>query len=289
MRRVWQPQEWRRLTDAHIERVRPWVQPRLDRRAVGERHPVEDFLWEYYRFRPGQLLQWHPGWREGAADHEGLRGDREYDTVAGISSVRPVLPRRRRDRVLSAIEILRATADRPASFGCFGMHEWAMVYRLEQSQVRHSSVPLRLSPRTIAEVVDDVGLRCSHFDAYRFFTPQAAVRQAPLTRAGQAAAEQSGCVHAGMDLYRYAYEAWPHVGSLIVADCHAFAREARRIDMAASPYDLTGWGVEPIAVEEAAGRRQYAAQQRELSGRAEPLRRRLLAELAALTLWASPG
>ncbi|PRC53559.1 3-methyladenine DNA glycosylase, partial [Mycobacterium sp. ITM-2017-0098] len=39
-------------------------------------------------------------------------------------------------------DLLRATASRPARFNCFGMHEWAMVYRAPS--VRHSRVPLRL-------------------------------------------------------------------------------------------------------------------------------------------------
>ena len=44
--------------------------------------------------------------------------------------------------LLSAVErILRLTAARPGQFGCFGLHEWAMVYR--QDAHRHA-VPLRL-------------------------------------------------------------------------------------------------------------------------------------------------
>jgi hypothetical protein len=38
--------------------------------------------------------------------------------------------------------LLRATAQRPAQFNCFGLHEWAMVYR--SGDVRHDRVPLRL-------------------------------------------------------------------------------------------------------------------------------------------------
>ena len=29
--------------------------------ARGEKHPVVDFLFEYYRFRPSWLKRWHPG------------------------------------------------------------------------------------------------------------------------------------------------------------------------------------------------------------------------------------
>ncbi|PRC62320.1 3-methyladenine DNA glycosylase, partial [Mycobacterium sp. ITM-2017-0098] len=69
-------------------------------------------------------------------------------------------------------DLLRATASRPARFNCFGMHEWAMVYRAPS--VRHSRVPLRLGPAGTDAVVESMPLRCSHFDAYRFFTESAA-------------------------------------------------------------------------------------------------------------------
>ena len=38
-----------------------WVQPHLERRRRGEKHPVHDFLFTYYSQRPAQLRRWHPG------------------------------------------------------------------------------------------------------------------------------------------------------------------------------------------------------------------------------------
>lgn len=49
--------------------------------------------------------------------------------------------------------------------------------------------------------------------------------------------------------------------------------------MQASAYDLTDWGFLPIKVETAAGRAQYAAQQREFAVRAAGLRRQLIEQL----------
>ena len=66
------------------------------------------------------------------------------------------------------------------------------------------------------------------------------------------------------------------VGSELVADCFALARDARELDMAASPYDLTAYDVAPIEVQTAPGCAEYAAAQRTLMQRAQPLRRRLL-------------
>lgn len=99
-------------------------------------------------------------------------------------------------------DLLRATAARPARFNCFGLHEWAMVY--QAPAVRHSRVPLRLDAAQTDAVVESMLLRCSHFDAYRFFTEPAAARNAhALTRHAQVETEQPGCVHAGMDLYKW--------------------------------------------------------------------------------------
>ena len=53
--------EWRERAAAHAERVAPWIQPRLERRRRGQSHPVDDFLFDYYAWRPGQLARWHPG------------------------------------------------------------------------------------------------------------------------------------------------------------------------------------------------------------------------------------
>ncbi len=45
----------------HEARVRPWIEPRLRRMSLQQKHPVDDFLFEYYPNRPAQLLRWHPG------------------------------------------------------------------------------------------------------------------------------------------------------------------------------------------------------------------------------------
>jgi hypothetical protein len=53
-----------------------------------------------------------------------------------------------------------------------GLHEWAMVFR--NPNVRHRYVPFRLSRAETDAVVKSQPLRCSHFDAFRFFSPQTA-------------------------------------------------------------------------------------------------------------------
>jgi len=40
---------WHGRRDAHEQRVRAWTDPHQARTARGEKHPVHDFLFEYYR------------------------------------------------------------------------------------------------------------------------------------------------------------------------------------------------------------------------------------------------
>ena len=147
--------------------------------------------------------------------------------------------------------MLRRTASRPGQFGCFGLHEWAMVYR--QDEHRHP-VPLRLGQAGTDAVVESHELRCTHFDAFRFFTPDAVPRnRSALTREEQPLFEQPGCLHAGMDLYKWAMKLGPLVPGELLLDTFELARDIRRLDMEAAPYDLSDWGVIPVPIETADG------------------------------------
>lgn len=276
-------EDWQARAAAHAERVRPWVADRrLTRRAVGRPHAVWDFLFDYYPYSPAKLATWHPGIGvvlEGppARRYLDLHGYRECPGGVGVDARLTPGQRRRLD---VAITVLDGTTTRPAATGCFALHEWAMTYRLPQDEVRHAYLPLRLAPEEIAEVVDTVGLRCTHIDAFRFFTPDAVPRNEHRpTRASQADDEQPGCLHAAMDLYKYASWFAPLVGSDLVADCFENAARARELDMRASPYDVSVFGLTPIRVETPEGRRGYAALQGELMVATAPLRARLLSRL----------
>jgi hypothetical protein len=146
-----------------------------------------------------------------------------------------------------------------------------MVYRTHE--VRHAQVPLRLGAAGTDDVVESMPLRCSHFDAYRFFTGPAMDRNAErLSRDRQVASEQPACVHANMDLYKWAFKLGPLVNSELVMDCLALAADARELDMRASPYDLRDYGFEPIEIETPAGRAEYVRVQQSIAERAVPLR-----------------
>jgi hypothetical protein len=252
---------------SHRARLAPYVEPHLARRRDGVRHPVHDFLFTYYSFSPAKLLDWQPGWPDSGT---------------------PEILDGRRDLLASTLELLRATAARPPAYGCFGLHEWAMVHRADQT--RHP-LPLRLGAAGTDAVVESHRIACSHFDAFRFFTPSAR----PLNRLrpgrdDRPAYEQPGCLHATMDLYKHAFRLWPLVGSDLVADCFVLAWDVRTVDMRAAPYDLaslplSGPDREPIRIETPAGKQEYAARQRAFAERAAPLRGRLISECERLLGW----
>ncbi len=273
--------EWRVRAAAHRARVEPWITPRLERRRRGQKHPVDDFLFEYYTYRPGQLLTWHPGLGVTLAEADGYADRRGYErSPAGVTAARGGL-HAAAARLDTAIDLLERTASRTAEHACFGRHEWAMVYRTDD--IRHAQWPLRLSPDEIADVVESSPLRCTHFDAFRFYSDAARPRNtAQLTRETQAQWEQPGCLHAGMDLYRWSFTFTPWMPSDLVADCFENARAIRNLDMQVAPYDLAALGIEAVRIETAEGRSEFVRRQREHADRSAQLRTRVLAELHRL-------
>lgn len=185
------------------------------------------------------------------------------------------------ERFVMHRDVLAASAARPAFLGCFGMHEWAMLYSGNGTAVKgHQQLPLRVSQEVIDSVIGTPGqLRCTHFDAYRFFQPAAKPLNAvsPLTRPLQQRYEQPGCIHANMDLFRYAYSLYPFISSELLVASLRLAVEARKVDMRASPYDVSGFEgcEEPICVETPQGRKQYVAEQERIAAMGAPLRSKL--------------
>ncbi|QDO89602.1 3-methyladenine DNA glycosylase [Ornithinimicrobium ciconiae] len=275
--------DWRSRAEEHAAAVDALTSARLERRADGRKHPVEDFLFEYYNFRPAQLRRWHPGAGvalEGAAE----RADWPFYSYAGGRASLDVasFAAKRESALLFVRRLLSATLSRPGRFGCFGLHEWAMVYRADDEAIRHGGWPLRLGSSGTDQVVEQATISCSHFDAYRFFTPDAEpLNTLSPTRETQLAMEQPGCLHAGMDIYKWCFKLTPLVPSDLTLDAFRLAREIRELDMRAAPYDLADLGFEPIRIETAEGRAEYAAAQRAFSERSNELRRRLLDVLPA--------
>lgn len=279
---------WHGRRDAHEQRARALLAGVIERRSHGRRHPVEDFMFDYYRLRPGQLIEWHPGPGVLLEEADEIAARRWYRsvTVEGrtLAAVDvDAITTARATTIDVTGRLLRGTSGRPALFGCFGMHEWAMVYGLDPTDVRHAGLPLRFEPATIMAIVDETGLRCSHYDAFRFFTAQAAPHnQRHLTRDDQIDTDQGGCLHVNMDLYKFVGKLLPLTPSDLLLDAYELARDIRELDMRASAYDLADWGYSPVPVETAAGKATYVAMQRQFAARARVVRERLLGLLTSL-------
>ncbi|WP_231503138.1 3-methyladenine DNA glycosylase [Blastococcus sp. URHD0036] len=280
------PADWRQRAAAHTERADALTAARRQRRARGETHAVEDFLYTYYDTRPALLRRWHPGAGVRLLPDGGTpapqSGARWYATDAdGVVALDPAaFLADRGDTVRFVARLLAATAGRAAFTGCFGLHEWAMVYRADEH--RHP-LPLRLGRAGTDAVVEAHPIRCTHYDAFRFFTPEAVSRNAVQpTRETQAEFEQPGCLHAGMDLHKWSLKLGPAVPGELALDCFALAADVRLLDMQASPYDLRAYGEPAVAVETPEGRAEYARRQRALAERAAVLRQRLLDVCATL-------
>lgn len=268
-------QEWRERRDAHRERVAEWTSPHRQRQHQHRKHPVLDFLFTYYSFRPARLERWQPGVDVALVNGQEFLSRKGFtETPHGVALDPAALTEKRRGSAEFILGLLSATASRPARLGCFGLHEWAMVYR--QREHRHG-VPLRLGEAATDAVVEAHELRCTHIDAYRFFTPDAVPRNrfAP-TREAQAELEQPGCLHAGMDVYKWAVKLGPLVPGEVLLDAFELARDIRYLDMQASPYDMEPWGGRPVRIETAEGKAEYVRRQRAFAERSNVLRHRVL-------------
>ncbi|GGM04249.1 3-methyladenine DNA glycosylase [Nakamurella endophytica] len=272
---------WRAMARDHGAAVDELTAGIRARRGTGATHPVEDFLFTYYRLRPGQLRRWQPGPGVGLLDAGDLARREYHRPVTVATDGGPVTAvvvdtagylADHRVAVEALGRLLRATAERPASFGCFGLHEWAMVYD-DAGARRHARWPLRLGAAGTDAVVRSQTVRCSHHDAFRFFTPAARPRNTLRpTAQDRVALEQPGCLHASMDLYKWTYKLGPLVSADLVLRCFRLALRIRYLDMQASPYDLSALGVAPVPIETPAGRAAYVRAQREVAARAAVLR-----------------
>ena len=274
---------WTQRAAAHAARVSPWADAWVDRRSRGTKHPVHDFLFTYYSFAPSKLKQWWPSLDEtlevsdeSLAAHPWLPGrwGKVEDGVFALDTCH--IDFRIRDLARFVSELCARIDSRPPRLRCFGLHEWAMVYRQTPEEVRHNAHPLRMEPNELAAFVESQTINCSHYDAFRFFTPEAR----PLNTLSpdldsRLEMEQSACLHANMDLYKWTSKLWPWVGSDLVADAFLLALEGRDLDMRASPYDLAGMGYEPVRIETDEGRKQYQLEQQAFAERCAPVRERL--------------
>ncbi len=276
-------QQWQEQEFLHRERAAHWSRPALLRRSHNKPHPVEDFLFTYYPYKITRLDQWHPGIGialECSPEEKPAWMEKGYRWADGLLFADPsLMSEKERVRLQWIRDLLERTASNSPNFGCFGMHEWAMVYRAHNTR-HESSAPLRLPQAELDAFVESRPIRCSHYDAFRFFTPEARpLNQLQPCLDTRMHHEQSACIHANMDLYKWVAKSQPWADGTLYLDAFALAKDLRDLDMRASPYDLRHFDCEPICIETEAGRRFYEKTQRLLAQRAAEIRARLITTL----------
>lgn len=271
--------EWTTKAKNHAAQLNPFADAFVRRKSSKQTHPVHDFLFTYYTFSPQKLKQWVPSFEDTLEVNNQVLQDYPWLVADWFKINGNILSLNlARFQATELTQFIRKLCEqislRPARFGCFGLHEWAMVYK--SKEIRHQGYRLRVLPDELAKFVESQTLCCTHYDAYRFFTEEARplniLNPVLETRLEM---EQGGCVHTNMDIYKWAGKLWPWIGSDFIAKAFFLALDARELDMRASPYDLRDNGFTPICIETEEGRRIYQQEQQQLAEKAAPLRHEL--------------
>jgi hypothetical protein len=279
--------------------------------ALDPKHPVYNFLIEYYGLKgmkgTKRLARWSPSplpnsniLLQGASEDDfgsllHMRGAVLLENGNGILYSPSEFfgkgnAANREDAVRAATpylwnrSILQSTAEADPVLNCFGLHEWAMQYMpagapLPPSAKYQEHLPLRVDRNVINETIERKGVSCTHVDALRYFSPAAGPLNlfgAKLERIDQLRLEQPACVHAHMDLLKLCLRLSPFCDAKLVQRVLEISLAARKLDVAASPYDISAYGVDAVPVEAAQGRAQYRQEQISLMRAAEPVRQDLL-------------
>lgn len=275
---------WTLRVKEHEDKVTPFAEAFLKRRSLHLKHTVHDFLFTYYTFSPLKLKNWVPSFEEEIEMNSEMLSCYPWLKCEGFWFNGSTL-RLNKEKLTKNIlglnlfikELCSHILKRPSRFNCFGLHEWAMVYKMSKKEIRHQEQALRVSIETLNTFVESQNICCSHYDAYRFFTKDAkglnVLNPCIETRLEM---EQGGCLHANMDLYKWAAKLMPWIGSDFLGKAFLLAVEGRELDMRASPYDLKNEGFSPICIETESGRKEYIKQQQQLAEKAEVLRKELL-------------
>lgn len=282
---------WTSQAKKHTELVGPYADAFVKRRSLRQKHPVQDFLFTYYNCSPLKLKQWVPALNESLEFSSQHQDDynwlKEYWFKLEQNSLsldQSRISAHTFGLAAFVLNLCNQILTRPSRFGCFGLHEWAMVYKSSPEQIRHNGYRLRLSTEELASFVESQTICCTHYDAYRFFTKDAYPLNTLNPRLEtRLEMEQGGCLHANMDVYKWATKLWPWIGSEFIAKAFFLALEGRELDMRASPYDLTDDGYAPLRIETEEGRKQYQKEQQLYSEKTIPLRKEL-AEFCALLM-----
>lgn len=207
--------DWTRRAVFQRARVQNLLQGKLYK---DKSHPIFNFLFSYFHFKPPILLQYSPGMNipiEFDAESHKYLCPRTQSISNGLITYDPKrddFTDRQRDSLNTTLKLLQRSFNKHPNFHCFGLHEWAMLYTNSKFNTnpevphRRQALPLRISQHELNRIVEDNNLNCTHFDAFRFFADSAKPfnRTSPIpSRINQPDQDQAGCVHVTMDLFKY--------------------------------------------------------------------------------------
>ncbi len=122
---------WLQQESEIYEQLNPIVAAHRQRRINGEKHPIIDFLFDYYHFKPSKLLDWTPGIGTYLLGKKARkfsnRKEFNFDET-GVFVDPTSFPSERIAGLDWVINLLEQTLNRKPQFNCFGLHEWCMVY-----------------------------------------------------------------------------------------------------------------------------------------------------------------
>jgi hypothetical protein len=181
---------WHENINSHFKRLDRTLNGNL---YLDRGHPIYNFLFAYYfSFNKSILKKYSPG--VGVMLPGATFEEQPYLAVSSYGNPfinsgyywdlsRVAIPVKKKRSAEYIYNILRAIDSKSPSFCCYGLHEWAMLYdpsgigaakNLNNDRLRKfQSLPLRLSVENVREVVESNKLRCTHFDAFRYFTDPA--------------------------------------------------------------------------------------------------------------------
>lgn len=277
--------DWLRKRAFHQKAIFPWTQKVRARRRFHTHHPIEDFLLNYYNFPLSYLEKWTPGPFTGLQGKEAKQIFPQKWTSQTPDNYFYIDLNKIRKKEVNRIrwirELLEAALKNPPIFNCYGLHEWAMVYKTQS--VRHQKTPLRMPLEDLAKVVESQKISCSHYDAFRFFS-QRAIPLNTLCPKHDAREknEQTACIHFNMDLYKWSYKIFPWISSDFIQSAFKLAKKARSIDMQASPYNLEEYDLKPIKIETPKGKLEYIEKQRAIRTEGITLAKQLISHCKKL-------
>ena len=289
--------EWRSRADAHRRRVRDLLGGMFYDRKVHDRHPIYNFLFNYYRFRPHRTIERYSAGLDFAvescssSDDESLYlpSSKYLSVKDGCIEMDPVksLNEKSVTRIRNLCTLLEKVQRRPPNFSCFGVHEFAMLHSGTRRSLFQKGLKLRMSQREIDNVVERAPIRCTHFDATWHF-PKSALKSCRIKTSPDLRTknEQAGCIHTNLDLFKFSLRLWPFASSELVADALELAIRARELDMRASPYDLSSisdftelgrdFDLTPVLIETESGRAEFRDSTMVLYRDSLPIRDRLI-------------